>query len=102
MPIGAREHHEIAATHDHWLALAFAVHPGLPAPNEVKDGAGCPRRIESPGAAVAPLFEDAGAQAQPVQNARKQIHIRCFGYEISPFRAYASDHGLAFCTPQSR
>ena len=71
MPVGTREHHEIAAAHDHWLALAFAVHPGLPAPNEVKDGAGRPRGIERPGAAVAPLFKDARAQAEAVQNVRK-------------------------------
>ena len=36
MPVGVRKHHEIAAAHDHRLALAFAVHPSLPAPNEVE------------------------------------------------------------------
>ena len=92
MPVGTREHHEITAAHDERLALAFAVHPRLPAPDEVEDGAGCPGRIERPGAAVASLLEDARAQAEALQNVRKQIHIRRFGYEIRSFRAYSSDH----------
>ena len=36
------------------------------------------RGIERPGAAVASLLEDAGAQAEAVQNVRKKIRTRGF------------------------
>ena len=48
VPIGMREHHQVAAAHDEWLALAFAVQPRLAAPDEVKDGAGRAGGIERP------------------------------------------------------
>ena len=82
MPVGMREHHQIAAAHDEWLALAFAVHPRLAAPDEMKDGAGHTGGIERPVAAVAALLEDPAAQAKRVQDVRQEIDIRRFGYEI--------------------
>jgi hypothetical protein len=70
MPIGAREHHQVAAAHHERFALAFPVQPRLAAADEVKDGAGRPRGVERPGAAVAALLEDPSAQPEGLQYIR--------------------------------
>jgi hypothetical protein len=70
VPRGVREHHQIAAAHDHGLGLAFAVQPGLAASYQVKGGARNAGRIERPGAAVTPLLENPGPQPKAMQHVR--------------------------------
>ena len=70
VPIGMREHHQVAAAHHEGLALAFVVQPRLSASDEVKDGAGRAGGIERPGTAVAALLEDPRAQAKRLQDVR--------------------------------
>src|SRR5262249_32606170 len=95
VPLGVREHHQIAAAHDERLAHAFAVQPRLATPYEMKDRAGHTRGIKRPFAGIAALLEDTPAKAKRGQNVRQQIRLRGFGYEIRRSSAFSSVHGGA-------